>query len=88
MIAPLLCEPAVGFEPLQPPEAVQAVALAEVHVSVAAPPRATAAGATVNVIVGTTFAVKVTVTVAIALMPPGPLQVMEYVVGAARTDVF
>jgi hypothetical protein len=88
VIAPLLCEPLVGFEPLQPPEAVQAAALAEVHVSVAAPPLATAAGATVNLTVGTAFAVTVTVTLSIALLPPGPLQEMEYVVGAAMADVF
>jgi hypothetical protein len=37
-------EPAVPRPPLQPPEAVQAVALAELQVSVADPPAATAVG--------------------------------------------
>jgi hypothetical protein len=85
VIAPVLCEPLVGFAPLQPPEPVQAVARAEVQLSVAAPPPATAAGATVNVTVGSE--VTFTVTAAVALLPAAPTQVIEYVVAAVKAPV-
>jgi hypothetical protein len=85
VIAPVLCEPLVGFEPLQPPEPVQAVALAEVQVSVEAPPLATAAGATVNVAVGS--GATVTVTAPAVLLPAAPTQVIENLVDAVRAPV-
>lgn len=83
--APVLWAPPIDFVPLQPPDAVQAVALAEVHVSVEAPPLATARGATVKVTLGR--ALTVTVTAAAALLPPVPVQVIEYVVVAVRGAV-
>ena len=55
----MLCDPLGAFAPLQPPEAVQDVALVELHVSVDAPPLATAVGLAVRVAV----AAPVTVTV-------------------------
>ena len=81
----MLCEPLVGFEPLQPPEPVQAVALAEVQVSVEAPPHATTGGATVNLTVGS--GVTFTVTAAAALPPAVATQVIEYAVDAVRPPV-
>ncbi len=53
------------------PEAVHAVALEELQVSVDVPPLAITAGLAVKVAVGTTF----TVALARALVPPGPEQV-------------
>jgi hypothetical protein len=53
--------------------AVQDVALVELHVSVEAPPLATTVGYAVNVAMGTTLTVAVTVP----LVPPAPLQVSE-----------
>ena len=83
MIAPVLCVPLADFAPLQPPEAVHPVALLELHVSIDAPPPVTAPGEAVNVTLGTTL----TVAVAGALVPPGPIQEMEYVVGDVMADV-
>ena len=62
--------------PLQPPVAVQDVALVELHVSVEVPPLATEIGFAASVTVG----VPGTVTVAVAtpLVPPAPVQVNEY----------
>jgi hypothetical protein len=70
--------PLAASGPLQPPLAVHAVALVELHVSVAVPPLATPVGAAVNVAVGAGVGV-VTVTVAVAgaLLPPAPVQVNE-----------
>ena len=65
--------PLVLVAPLQAPEALQWVALAEVQVSVAVPPPATAAGLALKVTVGSTF----TVTDEAALEPPGPVQTIE-----------
>ena len=64
------------FVPVQPPVAVQDVALVEVHVSVEVPPLATESGFAASVTVG----VPGTVTVAVAtpLVPPAPVQVNEY----------
>ena len=60
--APVLCVPLVASTPLQPPEAVQDVALVELHVKVETPPTATTVGFAAKVAVGN--AVIVTVTVA------------------------
>jgi hypothetical protein len=71
--AAVVCEPAVGSAPLQPPEAVQAVALVEDQVSVDVAPLLTVAGFAVRVTAG---AGVVTDTVAdCAALPPVPLQV-------------
>jgi hypothetical protein len=69
----VVCEPAVASEPLQPPEAVQAVALVEDHVSADAAPLFTVVGFAVKVTAG---AGVVTETVAdCAALPPAPVQV-------------
>jgi hypothetical protein len=71
---------AISFEPLvvargpvQPPEAVQEVAFAEVQVRVDAPPLAILVGEAVKVEVGT--GATVTTTLAWLLLPPGPVQI-------------
>ena len=67
------CEPAVGSEPTQPPEAVQAVALVDDQVKADAAPLCTVVGFAVKVTAG---AGVVTVTVAdCAALPPAPVQV-------------
>lgn len=71
--AAVVCVPLVASEPLQPPEAVQPVALVEDHVSAEVPPLATVVGLAVSVTVG---AGDVTVTVADWLaLPPAPVHV-------------
>jgi len=66
------CEPAVASEPLQPPEAVQAVALVDDHANADVAPLLTVAGVAVSVTAG---AGAVTDTVAdCAALPPLPLQ--------------
>ena len=71
--AGVVCEPAVASEPLQPPEAVQAVALVDDHVNTEVAPFAIVVGFAVSVTAG---AGVVTVTVAdCAALPPLPLQV-------------
>jgi len=51
--APVLCVPLVGSTPLQAPDAVQELALVDVHVNDDAPPLATDVGDAVKVTVGT-----------------------------------
>jgi len=63
--------PLAGSEPLQPPEAVQAVALVELQLSAVVPPTATDVGFALIVAVGTTL----TPALMAGLEPPGPLQV-------------
>jgi hypothetical protein len=71
--AGVACEPAVACAPLQPPEAVQAVALVDDQVSAEVAPLLTVAGVAVKVTAG---AGVVTDTVAdCAALPPLPLQV-------------
>jgi hypothetical protein len=71
--APVLCVPLAGLVPLQAPEAVQEVALRELHVNVDMPPLATDVGDAVKVTIGPML----TVTLEATLLPPGPLQVSE-----------
>jgi hypothetical protein len=73
--APVGKVPLVALVPVQAPEAVQDVALVELHVSVDAPPLATEVGVAVSVAVaaGTTF----TVTLDALLVPLAPLHVNE-----------
>jgi hypothetical protein len=69
----VVCEPVVASEPLQPPEAVQAVALVDDHAKDDVAPLLTVAGLAARVTVG---AGDVTDTVAdCAALPPLPLQV-------------
>jgi hypothetical protein len=79
----VLCVPLVGSTPLQDPEAVQEVALVEVQLNVDALPLATDTGDAVKVTVGMIL----TVTLEVGLVPPGPEQLREYVVGAVKAPV-
>jgi hypothetical protein len=79
--------PLVAFVPLQPPEAVQDVALVELQVNVEDPPLVVVVGLAVRMAVGTGLVVTVTVAAAGVLVPPAPVQVNEYVVVAARAPV-
>jgi hypothetical protein len=78
----VLCVPDVALLPAQLPDAVQLVALVDVHVSVDAPPDATLPGEAVSVSVGA----GATVTVAVCdTEPPVPVQFnvkLEVVVNA------
>ena len=85
--AAVLRFPLVGTAPLQPPEAVHAVALVELHVSVEVPPLMTVVGLADNAAVGTGAAVTATIAVAAGLIPPGPVQVSEYAVFVASVPV-
>jgi len=61
--------------PLQPPDAVHESAFVEFHVNVELPPTATATGAAARVTVG--MGITVIATLAVWLVPPGPVQVSE-----------
>jgi hypothetical protein len=72
------CVPLVALAPLHPPEAVQEVALVELHVSVELPPLEIDVGLAEMVTVGAGVpAVTVTVALAAGDVPPAPVQVME-----------
>lgn len=73
MIGPVNCVPLGPSIPLQPPEAVQESAPVELQVSDDVPPRATAPGDAVSVVVGNGFTVTTALTG--ALVPPGPVHV-------------
>jgi hypothetical protein len=70
---PVLWAPLAALAPLQPPVALQAVAFVALHVKVDAPPLATEVGDAISVAVGMTLSV----TEDTALVPPGPVQIME-----------
>jgi hypothetical protein len=70
--------------PDQPPVAVQAVALVDLHVRVVVPPPAMLAGLAESTAVGADEPVTVTVAVTGALLPPGPEQVKAKAVFAVR----
>jgi hypothetical protein len=79
------CEPLSPFEPLQPPDAVQEVALLLDHVSAEAAPAFTVLGAALSVTIG---ALLETVTVADCVAdPPAPVQVSSYSVVAVSAPV-
>jgi hypothetical protein len=84
-MAAIVCVPVADFAPLQPPAAAQAVAFDELHVSVAALPAVTSSGLAESVMVGA--GATLTVTLAGALVPPAPVQVMTYVTLAAKGPV-
>ena len=71
--------PEAFFEPLQPPEAVQPVALVEDQVSCVLPPLFTVVGLAPSVAVGAGADCTVTVTLCIALVPPAPVHCAENV---------
>jgi hypothetical protein len=81
-MAAVLWLPLLARAPLQPPEAVHAVALVELHVKLEVAPVATTVGAAANATVGT--GTIVTVAVAGAVVPPGPMQTIEYAVVAVN----
>jgi hypothetical protein len=83
--APVLWLPLAALVPVQPPEAVQEVALVELHVSVEDWPLAIVVGFAVSVAVRT--GAMVTVADATALVPPAPVHVNEYEVVAVRVPV-
>jgi hypothetical protein len=77
--------PLSACAPLQPPEAVQLVALAALQLRVEFAPLLTVAGLATNVTVG---AGGITVTVALSCaVPPAPLQLSVYVVVAVSAPV-
>jgi hypothetical protein len=80
------CDPLVASEPLHPPDAVQAVALVEVQVSVDALPLVTLEGLALRDTVGAGGAVTVTVADCEA-DPPAPVQVKVYFVVAVSAGV-
>lgn len=81
------CEPLTGSLPDQPPEALQAVALAVDQVKLELPPLTTVLGLALNATVGA-GAGEVTDTVADWLaLPPGPVQVSENVSRALSAPV-
>ena len=82
-------EPAVASEPVQPPEAVHAVALVEDQLSVVPPPLATVLGLEVIETVGAAEgAPALTATVAVwVALPPGPVHVKVYVAVAFSAPV-
>ncbi len=73
--AAVACVPLGDLAPLQPPDALQLVAFAEFQVKVLVLPPVTTGGEAASVAVGSTL----TVTLAGALVPPGPVQVRTYV---------
>jgi hypothetical protein len=83
--APVFTAPLADFVPLQPPEAVQDVALVELQVSVDDPPLAIVVSPAVSATVGA--GAMLTVAVVGVLVPPTPVQVNEYVVLAVRVPV-
>lgn len=84
-MAPVDCEPLSPLAPLQPPEAVQEVAVLLDQVSMAAAPAFTVLGPTLSVTVGALLET-VTVTDCVA-DPPGPVQVTSYSVVSVRAGV-
>jgi hypothetical protein len=82
---PVLWLPLSTSEPLQPPDAVQEVALLEVHVRIDDAPAATAAGDAVNVTVG--WGRMFTTATTGAVTPPGPRHVSAYTVVAVNGPV-
>lgn len=85
---PVLALPFVGSAPLQPPEAVHAVAFAELQESVAALPVCTVMGFAVRVTVGGIGAATVIVTAALAgEAPVAPVQLSVKVVDALSAGV-
>jgi hypothetical protein len=83
--APVVWVPLTANGPLQPPEAVQAVASVELQVNTDAPPLATDVGAAAKVAEGTGSTA--TVVVVAVLVPPAPVQVREKSVSLSRAPV-
>jgi hypothetical protein len=85
VIAPVAFEPAVATEPVQPSDAVQAVALVDDQVNVELSPFATLVGLALKETLG---ALAETVTVAVCdAAPPAPVHVSVNFVVAERVEV-
>jgi hypothetical protein len=79
VIAPVACEPLVAIDPLQAPEAVQAVALVADQVNVELPPLGTTLGFELIVTVGGVALDAPTLMVAAwEALPPTPVHVNIY----------
>ncbi|MGD0502535.1 MAG: hypothetical protein ABSD02_07320 [Steroidobacteraceae bacterium] len=88
MSGPVANVPLVAKDPLQPPEAVQDVALVELQVSVEEPPETTLVGDALKLAVGTGGnGVAVTDALAAGLTPPGPEHVTEKLEFAVNAPV-
>jgi hypothetical protein len=72
--AAVLWLPAVALVPLQPPDAVHAVAFVEVHVNVLVPPLLTEVGAADNVTVGAGVEPVMETEALACAVPPAPVQ--------------
>jgi hypothetical protein len=81
--APVLMLPLAASAPTQPPPAVHEVAFVELQVNIEALPLEIAVGKAVNV----TRGMILTMAVAGVLLPPGPVQLSEYEVGAVSAPV-
>lgn len=86
--APVDSEPVVGLDPLHAPDALQVVALVAVQLNVAAVPLCTVPGlaANANVGAGTGGALRLIVTVCVAV-PPAPLHERENALLAVSSPV-
>jgi hypothetical protein len=81
VIAPVACEPLVAIDPLQAPEAVQAVALVEDHVNVVLLPLGTLLGLELIVTVGAPTVGEAALTLTVVdwvALPPTPVHVNTY----------
>jgi hypothetical protein len=76
----VLWVPLVANVPVQPPDAVQAVASVELQVSVAAPPLVMLVVETASAAVGVLAGATSTVTDLVSVVPPDPVHSSEYVV--------
>ncbi|HKW84378.1 MAG TPA: hypothetical protein VJN68_11565 [Burkholderiaceae bacterium] len=86
--APVLWLPDVAFDPLQPPDAVHDVALVDDQLSVLLPPLTTDVGEAAMDTVGVGVELRIeTVVLAVAVVPPEPLQVNVYVVADVSAPV-
>lgn len=87
VMGPVVWLPPAAKAPLQPPVAAHAVALVEAQVRVALAPAATLVGEADSVTVGAGGGVMPTVAIAAWLVPPAPVQVMEYMAAAVNAPV-
>ncbi len=83
--APVAFEPAVAIVPVQPPDAVQAVALVDDQVKVELPPLATLVGLALRETLGR--GVETVIVADCVADPPAPVQVSMNLVAAVRVGV-
>jgi hypothetical protein len=85
--AAVLWLPAVALVPLQPPDAVHAVAFVDVHVNVLVPPLLTEVGAADNVTVGAGVELVMETEALAWAVPPAPVQLSVNVALAFNAPV-